>query len=716
MEEFKKFINLLKKNRLLLIIIPVATVLITYFLVRNLPDSYVSQAQIATGIVDQSKKPNSLQQSLTSQQIIQEFSNLLATMKMKHVLDQVSYQLMIHDLSTNRPFRQPSKLLSKLSANQRATARKILINFYNNGIPLNLYHVEQKKLYDLLISMKYDSETLKDRVQAFRAGDSDFIVILMESEDPELSAYIVNSVSNEFIRYYTKALKGNQIKTTAFLRQLLAQKSDTLSSRMNALRDYKVKNRVLNLDEQSKQSYARIIEYENKKQEALQQTSSFAGALGEIDAKFNPNERKYLESITSKLNLDIVATKDEISRLYDEYYKNDLDEKYKTSIDSLNSLLSAQIGRSSDAYIVNPLNGKEALIAEKLTLETQLDISRYSISSLDRELGRLNDQFEQLVPREADVQQLSMDIDLATEEYTDVLNKFNQSNLENSFETRLNVAQSAMSGLPQPSKKMLLVLISGIISFVFCLLIFFVIFYFDNSITTPKELANVSQKPVIGSLRKLALGSINLNEIWNSDQKNKVNIDFKSQLRSLRYDIEEEIKGKIIAISSISPQEGKTLLTQSLAFAWKMTNHKVLIIDGNQSNQEISKSAGQQSIYLEDFIHGKSNFDENQIKHGTISTMRNNGGNKSLLELDLQENIQAKIASLKSLFDIIIIDTSSQDDMNNVKEWMLFCDSVIGVFKCGQGMTDIKASFMLYLKNHPSFVGWVLNQSTNKEN
>ncbi len=62
MDQIFKFLHLLKKYRLTLIIVPIVTIVITFFLVRNLPNSYVSQAQISTGIVDETQ-----QQSVFSQ-------------------------------------------------------------------------------------------------------------------------------------------------------------------------------------------------------------------------------------------------------------------------------------------------------------------------------------------------------------------------------------------------------------------------------------------------------------------------------------------------------------------------------------------------------------------------------------------------------------------------------------------------------------------------
>ena len=49
--ELGKFFKLLWKHKNVLIIIPLIAVIGAFFLVKNLPDQYISSAQIATGIV-----------------------------------------------------------------------------------------------------------------------------------------------------------------------------------------------------------------------------------------------------------------------------------------------------------------------------------------------------------------------------------------------------------------------------------------------------------------------------------------------------------------------------------------------------------------------------------------------------------------------------------------------------------------------------------------
>jgi succinoglycan biosynthesis transport protein ExoP len=714
MEEITKFLALVKRFRLVMIVVPLTIIIITFFLVKNLPNSYVSQAQIATGIVDETKQNLINQSTPQAQQIVQEFSNLIAIMRLNKIVDRVAYKLAIHDLTTAKPFRPKTAELAEMNEAQRRRAALFFENIYKTGRSLNLYDQEENKYNDLLKSLKYDSESLSAKFNIFRSGDSDFIVVQFESEHPLLSSFVVNGLSNEFVSYYTSLVKKNRVSTTTFLGNLLNQRSDTLARRMSDLRDYKIRNRVLNLSEQSKQLYTRIIDYDDKKQEAIQNTASFAGALNEIDRKFNPEERKYLEASLSKLNTRIVTNKEELSRLYDLYYKSDLDEKYKRGIDSLQSELNIVIAKSSDEYINNPLSSKLTLIQEKLGLEIKLDISRYSINSLERELGALNNQFDALVPKEAEVQSLEMKIDIATKEYLDILEKYNQSNLESGFQVKLNIVQPGMPGLAQPSKKMLLVILSGIIGFIICLIVIFISFLLDRSVTTPKGLADKSQAPVLGVVNKLSNLSLELAALWLEDRKDisPLLLEFKDQLRSLRFELDLELKNKVLLITSLDVSEGKTMMALSLAFAWKMSNKRVLLIDGNFRKPDLSSSS-QSKVYLEDvFRNGVAMNSTTAVS--TIDVLCNRGENTSLLEVATKEEISAKLDFLKSIYDIIIVETSTLGEVNQAKEWLLFSTDIVAVFSSGQEITETKSTLINYLKESGSFLGWIFNKTSSK--
>lgn len=710
MEELGLYFNLIKKHKYTLIIIPIITIIITFFLVRNLPDSYISQAQISTGIVDETQQTAffSSNDNQKANQVSQEFSNLMEIMKMKKIIDQISYLLIIHDLSHNEPFRDLSSTIKKLSPQEKQSAVAKFKAKYERKEGINLWDKKQTDLYDLLRSMKYDSDAIKSKLKIYRQGDSDFINVEFDSESPELSAFVVNNLTEEFISYYTQLVKMNQKNATTLLAKLVHEKREAMDKKIDSLRNYKIVNRVLNLQEQSSQLYAQILIYTDRIQQVREGIASKSGALNEIDRKFSPKDRSYLESALTKINQNILSTKQELKSLHDIYIESGFEPRYQNSIDSLNTILTGQINRYSDQYLYNPMASKQELVQQKLNLDIQLDMSRYSLGLIERHLDYLNAQFDKLVPHEAVVQSLERDVDVTSREYLDILEKYNQSNMEYGLSIKLKLVQTAMPGLPQPSKKMLLVILSGIISFVFCLLVIFVLYFLDDTIKSPKLLANKTDSEVLGYVNALKSSVIDLKGIWSRSNLNTDESDFKNHIRSIRFELDKEIKDQTLIISSINKSEGKTLLALNLCFAWNLTNKRVLLIDGNFNNPDISKTV-EPAAYLEDYLTGKVGIEV--FKNQPLEVLGNYGHDTSLLEIASQEQIREKIAALKNIFDVIVIEAVELTKLNQATEWLLFSDNIIGIFEADKNISEAKKQYTDYLNGLGSqFKGWVLNK------
>src|SRR5690606_29461924 len=67
--------------------------------------------------------------------------------------------------------------------------------------------------YDYLVMMGYDDSSLRESLEIYRNGESDYVNVEFVSEDPELSAFIVNVLSREFIQYYHNTTSASQQNT-----------------------------------------------------------------------------------------------------------------------------------------------------------------------------------------------------------------------------------------------------------------------------------------------------------------------------------------------------------------------------------------------------------------------------------------------------------------------------------------------------------------------
>lgn len=710
--ELSAFFKFLSKNVSVLVLIPIITVIITYFLVKSLPDSYVAQAQISAGIID---KTGEIELSdtppLQQSEIEQKFSNLIQKIQLNKVVSLVSYRLIIHDL-LNPPFQPLSAKLQSLTESERARLVNTAKAKYKNMQPLSRANRDEAMLEEALASMKYDPGSIKNNLNIIRLQQSDYINITYTANTSELSAFVVNTLCSEFINYYNGLVKTTGQRSVNYLSNLLQNKQNDLNKKMEILKYYKIKNNVLNLPEQARIIFGQMLDVENRQAELQKQIIATSAAIKSIDNRFNARDRKYFEAQSSLINSQIVNDKEKTKLLYDKYIDNDWDPVYKRMYDSLQALTTDKILRGVDENIFNPMVPKQDLIGRKIGLQTELDLSRNSVTSLERLHNKLFNQFTRLVPFEASIQSYERDIEIASQEYLDLLDQYNNTSMQTNFMAKPKQIQEVSQGVLQPSKKMLLIILSGVISFVFCVLILFVLFYFDDSILSARQLANITELPVVGQLDFLKNSSLNIQELWGDRIDRPQYKNFKDQLRAIRLELNQELRGaKTLAITSFLPTEGKTFLGLNLAYAYALTNKRVLLIDGNFLHPELTKSLKAEGLsYIEDFLLSGEISSNIEAKFG-ITILGNTGGNKSLYEISDETSAKEKFEYLKSIYDLILIETPALVDTETSKEWILLADKVIGVFEYKEYITDSKKVQLSYLKSlNERFVGWVFNK------
>ncbi|MEO6521603.1 MAG: AAA family ATPase [Mucilaginibacter sp.] len=705
--ELADFVALLKRYKLILIIVPVLMVVVCYYMVRNLPDSYVSQTLIATGIVDQSQKLPDVAIDQESQVFI-KFSNLITMMKMQKVQNQVSYLLILHDLTSDVPFRKHSKLFHDLVPSAKQHAIDVFTKMYNTHGALQTYDVDQAGLNQLISSMHYDMGSLLAKTVIYRNENSDFIQVSFESENPQLSAFVVNKLVSEFITFQGANDKQSHGKSIHLLDSLMQDKKKSMDVKNDSLKKYKIDNHILNITDQASSLYSQIADYQGRQQLAEQQIAANNSAINNLNDKLGPTDRNHA------LPAKIISNREALKTFTDRLIKSGYNPYYKAKVDSIQSILTDQISESVSQSADNPLSTKQNLISQKLRLEIDRDIAKGSVPTIHAELANLKSQLDKLVPFEAVIESLQSGIERDSKDYLDILGKYNQATTANEFSTKIRQVDMAMPGGPAPSKKMLLTIGAGIVTEIVLLLIMFILFYLDDSIKQPKALANKSGLPVLGHLNVIKGTTLDLRKIWDIENRSKMQ-QFKDLLRSIRFEIDQELHGnKILAITSLGDGDGKTLLAISLAYSYSIINKKVLLIDGNFSNPTISSTV-QPKLFIEDYFRDDPDY-RDVILNTNISVLGNQGNDITLLEIENERIIQQKFLKLKSMYDIIIIEVQDMAKMNKAKEWLLFADKTIAVFEANQKLDDSKLASVKYFKTLGTrFAGWVFNKAASQE-
>lgn len=703
--ETKKLFKLLKRYLWLIILLPSLTVGVTYLLVKDLPEEYKSEAQLSTGLADQSQQMTS-EQNMDYFRINQQFSSIIQMMKMKKMIDILSYHLILHDLkSPQNAFVRLSDEVKSLSPAQKEEA----IAFYTTKLydrsSITVADNGKIKFFDILTSMGYDEKSIRKKLEVTRNDNSDFISVNYVSTDPLLSAFAVNTLSNQFINTYEQTVNINQAKSIALLDSLLQEKEQLMNSKNSELKDYKMANGVLNLGTQSDILYAQISAYEERKAQAIRDIQSNQGAIASINSKLNSSGDNYAGGTVVKDNNDIINLRSQLQIANERYVDENFSPAYKRKIDSLQSLLSAQVSRTSDRYLTNPQAAKDNLLEQKRSMDVSLDLARNSIRSIDRELAQLKGKYNSLVPFDAGIQGYERDADVATKEYLEVLERFNQGNIEKSVGLRLQIAQLGLPGLPLTSKRLLYTSLSGVSILFLLLTAILLIYLFDRSINNSKQLATATQSPVLGSLTLIKQPGMDLQKIWNNSDESTFTL-YKDLLRSLRFEIDHQLSAdeNVVGITSMKSGEGKTFLSLGLAYAFAMTDKKVLLISSDFEKPKVDKKE-LPAQFFENFLVKR------EIEREDYITVLNTKSTKgSLLEVQNEKTLKAGFDVLKNQFDIIIIDINSMGNSNKAKEWLLFTDKNVAVFEAGKTLSEEDKDFVSFIKNQEGFMGWVLNK------
>ncbi|MCX6160791.1 MAG: Wzz/FepE/Etk N-terminal domain-containing protein [Ignavibacteriae bacterium] len=705
-----QFIRVLLKRKNILIVVPLMTVIITYFLTRNLPDVYSSEGQIATGLTDESKIQINKEEDKESE-IKQRFSNIIELMKSKIIIDMLSYNLVIHDLTEPFPFRKPGKLVLETTPEGKEKAVRTFRLKLDSAQYLQYNNPHEKGMIALIKSMGYDEEALSPKLKVARLENSDYISVKFESENAELSAYVVNTLCAIFIDYYRKINKGKSIQALSFFARLVDEKKRELDEYIDILKNYKIKNRVINLYEQTKSIDGQIAAMEMRREDINKNVAGFTAALKEINGKLTDNEKKFLEFDISPYSNEIISLKDKLKELSDRTVLDD-SQVLRDSISRTRSRLDKEVKRFSDEYTVNPNAPKQDLVLKRINYEVDLEVAIYNVKSIDKEIQRLKTKFDIYTPLDGTIKAMEMDVDVAAKVYLSLLSRLNEEKLKNNIEAVLQQTQYGEPGAPQPSKKMILIILSALISFVLCVVILFILEYIDLTIKTPKKFLLLTGLGMLGYLNLLKSKKLDLKHIFSTEDLSYEFDTFKQLLRSLRYELLDVLQdNKILLFTSTSEGDGKTLTIISLSYSFAIAGKKVLILDANFMNNSLTDNFGAKPM-LEEFLSGKASKEDSVSSTSIegISIIGCRGGIYSPIEITDYTSMKAKFHDLAADYDLIFIEGPALNKYSGSKELFSVTEKVAGVFSANKVLEESDKNGIRILKDlDDKFIGAILN-------
>ncbi|SDD08238.1 GumC family protein [Pedobacter soli] len=708
----QKSLDTVIRYRWIIIAIFILTIVVSFFVLRNLPKDYKSEAKLSTGLLDPSRQLAPDRASYTGPDIIiklnQQFSTIMDIMRMPKNISLLSYRLILHDLKDEKTSFKPwSAELKALSDAERQEAIASFETRLNSKQVLTPLDNGKIKLYQLVTSMGYEEKSLNKKLDINHEQNSDFISVAYTSNNTLLSVFVVNTLSKDFINNYSLEQILNKNTAIVVLDSLLKKKEAVMNERIKQLKDYKIRNGVLNLDKQSQIVYQQITDNENKRNQALIDRQAAQAALKSVNDKLaSRTSDKYLGAEVIEDNRAIINLKNKVQAAEDNYLRNGYKPADKKTVDSLQVLLSSRLVQSNDQYVSDPLIAKQSLVQRRISLGIEVERATAGINDIDKELAKLNAKFTGMVPFDAGVSDYERNADVATKEYLEILARYNQTSLDKNVSLRLQLVQEGIPTLPESSKKMIYMALSAIASFAICFCTIFLISVLDYSVNNGTELKSELNAKLIGELDFIRAGSDSIPQIWSGQQSESEYAVFKNQIRALRFELDNQLfnhNEKVLGLTGFGASGSQSFTVLNLVYAFAQLNKKVLLI----GNQELVSALQKLKVPVNQSLKAvlqAADIVEN--KPFTFVSYDLNG--QSLLEIKDREGLSSIFTAIKDRFDLIIVALDSMEDDVDNREWMSFIGLYAAIFVAGSALHDKQKKALAALNGDENFAGWIV--------
>ncbi|MFL5742643.1 MAG: Wzz/FepE/Etk N-terminal domain-containing protein [Flavisolibacter sp.] len=725
--DFIYLMRVLLKRKWIIIASAILAAALAYYLTKDESKKYRSSTQISTGYaIRQEIAVND--KDFDPYAADTKFNNATVTFTSPSVLSLLSYELILHDLSGPSPFRRLNEKQKQSDIYRHvniAEAKNVFQNRLDSMAMLTSYKPEERKLLEFLKLYGYDYRSLEKNLAIFRVQRTDYLQIDYLSENPELSAFVVNNLYQQFIRYYRGVNEVRSTESIDTLKSIMDKKKQELDIKNALLSKFSGADADMGA---STMDAAGQLQAQLSTEKALRNQKDFE--LQRVKQKI----ANYTNASTSQTqpdgssNSELLAAQTAANEAYSDWQSDESNKTKKEKYEKLNNNYLSLLRKSSSVNTGNnfkPSQSLSDLEDRKAELESEIQGHNSTISDLQKNISMLEGNAKDMAAQGQTLETVKRDRDQANQEYLEAKRHYNDAidingSSVNNFRQTV-YGQPAIE--PEPSKRKMIVAMAGAAAFVTTILIIIFLTYLDSSIKTPFIFSKTVNLKLISmvnfmDLRNKKLEDIVANRNNNAPitDRNKFNA-FRESIRKLRYEIENTGK-KIFLFTSTKKGQGKTTLIQALSYSMSLSKKKILIIDTNFCNPDLTVQLNADPV-LEKIVPYKANGTAlvDQVKNfskdigvGTVYAIGAEGGDYTPSEILPRENILHHLHTLTDEFDFIFLEGPPLNDFSDSKELAQYVDGVIAVFSASHIIKQIdKQSIAFFKELNGKFCGSILN-------
>ena len=448
---------------------------------------------------------------------------------------------------------------------------------------------------------------LSGSVRVEQVRDADIIKVKVRAGEPKVASEVANTIVEVLKRRRAEAIRKEISEQRRYIEEQLPKIEERLARVEQELKEFKEKNKVVALDEQSKEmlrglTEAEVLYNEAKadREEIEQRLNYIRGKIEEQRAELVPRVTQITSPLVEKLKQQLVELEAQYAELEVQNYPEDEPRvrMLREQIEQTKRKLKEEMMKIVEGEeIIDPLTQMRKFVDESIELEVNLHACKAREDVLQKIMEGYREELSKLPEKELRLAQLMREREINERLYIMLMEKREEARIAEAGKvSNIRVIDPARPPEePVRPRKRLNLMIGVVLGVMVGLGGAFFVEYMDKSVKTPQEVEAIGI-PVLGCVPvirpkgkpKTQVDAIRERMVTKFSRRSHV----VEAYRGIRAGIEFTSPDKpirCVVVTSTMPGEGKTLTGINLGIVMAEMGMRTVLIDADMRRPMLHK-------------------------------------------------------------------------------------------------------------------------------
>ena len=457
------------------------------------------------------------------------------------------------------------------------------------------------------ISMEQMVRRLSDNVRVEQVRDADIIKVKVRAREPNVASVVANTIVEVLKRRRVEAIREEISEQRRYIEEQLPKIEERLTRVEQELKEFKEKNKVVALDEQSKEmlrglTEAEVLYNEAKadREEIEQRLNYIRGKIEEQRAELVPRVTQITSPLVEKLKQQLVELEAQYAELEVQNYPEDEPRvrMLREQIEQTKRKLKQEMMKIVEGEeIIDPLTQMRRFVDESIELEVNLHACRAREDVLQKIMEEYKEELSKLPEKELRLAQLMREREINERLYIMLTEKREEARIAEAGKvSNIRVIDPARPPeVPVKPRKRMNLAIGVVLGVMVGVGGAFVVEYMDKSVKTPQEVEAIGI-PVLGCVPVIKPKGKPRTQVDAIRERMVTRFSRRSHVveayRGVRAGIEFTSPDKpirCVVVTSTMPGEGKTLTGINLSVVMAEMGRSTVLIDADMRRPMLHK-------------------------------------------------------------------------------------------------------------------------------